>query len=118
MIEDIHSIYVSTYAILFFGTPHQGSDKASLAIFGQRIVDLLPSKMVDTDSQLLDAIRDGSEVLQEITDTFIPLMKRFRIYFFWEQKKTDLGVKWDYVRDIVFWLSSRDKVANMCLVRL
>lgn len=98
MIEDLHSIYVSTYAILFLGTPHQGSDKANLAVFAQRIVDLLPSKLVDTDSQLLEALQTGSEVLQEITDTFIPLMKRFRIYFFWEQEKTNLGVKWDYVR--------------------
>jgi hypothetical protein len=57
----------------------------------------VPSKLVDTDSGLLDALRAGSEVLQEVTDNFTPLMKRFRIYFFWEQEKTNLGVTWDYV---------------------
>ena len=98
MVEHLHSIYVSTYGILFLGTPHHGSDRANLATFAQRIVHLLPSKLVDTDSQLLEALKTGSEVLQEITDNFVPLMKRFRIYFFWEQEKTDLGVKWDYVR--------------------
>ncbi len=29
---------------------------------------------------------------------FVPLMKRFRIYFFWEQEKTHLGSGYDYVR--------------------
>jgi hypothetical protein len=98
MIEHLHSIYVSTYGILFFGTPHQGSSKANLASFAQRIVDtLVPSKMTDTDSQLVDALNQGSEVLQDITDNFVPLMARFRVYFFWEQEKTNLGVKFDYV---------------------
>lgn len=91
--------------MLFFGTPHRGSDQANLATFAQRVVDLLPSKLVDTDSRLLDAMQSGSEILQEITDNFTPLMKRFRIYFFWEQEKTNLGVKWDYVcpHQISFW---------------
>ncbi|KAJ2987280.1 hypothetical protein NUW58_g4596 [Xylaria curta] len=97
-IRHLHSIYVSTYGILFFGTPHQGSGTANIATFVQRIVDVLvPSKLVDTQSQLLDALKEGSEVLQEITDNFVPLMKHIRIYFFWEQEKTDLGYKLDYV---------------------
>ncbi|KAI0854678.1 ribonuclease-like protein p/mrp subunit [Xylaria cubensis] len=97
-INHLHSIYVSTYGILFFGTPHQGSGTANLATFAQRIVDvLLPSKLVDTQAQLLDALKEGSEVLQEITDNFAPLMKDLRVYFFWEQDKTDLGYKLDYV---------------------
>lgn len=98
MIEHIHSIYVSTYGVLFFGTPHQGSNKANLATFAQRMVALVPSKVADTDSQLVSALQESSEVLQDITDNFVPMMKRFRICFFWEQEKTDLGVKWDYVR--------------------
>jgi hypothetical protein len=98
-IEHLHSIHVSTYGILFFGTPHQGSDKTTLATFAQRVVDVvMPSRLVDTDAQLLDALKMGSEVLQDITDSFTPLTKRYRIYYFWEQEKTDFGVKWDYVR--------------------
>ncbi|RYP75149.1 hypothetical protein DL771_002610 [Monosporascus sp. 5C6A] len=97
MIEHIRSIYVSTYGILFFGTPHQGSSKANLAMFAQRMVALVPSKVVDTDSQLVSALQESSEVLQDITDNFVPMMKRFRICFFWEQEKTSLGIKWDYV---------------------
>ena len=58
---------------------------------------LAPSKVWDTDGQLVNALQEGSETLQNITDQFAPLMKRFHIYFFWEQEKTDLGATRDYV---------------------
>ena len=95
----MHSIYVSTFAILFLGTPHDGSNKAKLASTGRRMIGaLVPSKVVDTEGQLLDALQEGSEVLQNITDMFAPLMKDFHIFFFWEQEKTNMGVTQDYVR--------------------
>jgi len=43
----------------------------------------------DIPLPLLQLIQ-GSEALPKITDPFAPLMKPFRIYFFWEQEKTDL----------------------------
>lgn len=99
LVEHLHSVFVSTYAVLFLGTPHNGSNKASLASTGRRMIDaLVPSKVLDTDGQLLDALQEGSEVLQNITDVFAPLMKNFRIYFFWEQEKTDFGTTRGYVR--------------------
>ena len=58
---------------------------------------LVPSKIVDTEGQLLDALQEGSEVLQNITDMFMPLMKDFKIFFFWEQKKTDMKATQEYV---------------------
>ena len=92
----MHSIYVSTFAILFFGTPHDGSSKAKLASPGRRMLGaLVPSKIVDTEGQLLDALQEGSGVLQNITDMFAPLMKKFHIFFFWEQ---ETGFAQDYVR--------------------
>ncbi len=98
LVEHLHSIFVSTYAVLFLGTPHNGSSKANLASIGRRVIDaLVPSKVWDTEGQLLDALREGSETLQNITDMFAPLMKNFCIYFFWEQEKTDFGVTKDYV---------------------
>ncbi|KAK0714744.1 ribonuclease-like protein p/mrp subunit [Lasiosphaeris hirsuta] len=97
-IEHLRSIFVSTYGILFLATPHGGSDKAKLGSFAQKLVDsFVPTKMVDTSPQLVASIETGSEVLQEITDNFVPLMKRFCMYFFWEQHKTDLITKYDYV---------------------
>jgi len=58
---------------------------------------LVPSKILETDAQLLKTLGEGSETLQNITDQFAPLMKYFCIYFFWEQEKTDFKVTKDYV---------------------
>lgn len=58
---------------------------------------MVPSKVFDTDGQLLEALKEGSETLQNVTDMFAPLMKNFRIYFFWEQEKTDFGATQKYV---------------------
>ena len=98
-VQHVHSIYVSTFGILFLGTPHDGGNKVKLASTSRRMIAaLVPSKVVDTQGQLLDAMQPGSEVLQNITDMFVPLMKDFHIYFFWEQEKTNMGVIQDYVR--------------------
>jgi hypothetical protein len=97
-IEHLHSVFVSTYAVLFLGTPHNGSNKAKLAMIGQSMLDaLVPSKICDTNDQLLAALEEGSETLQNTSDQFAPLMRYFCIYFFWEQEKTDLKFKRDYV---------------------
>lgn len=58
---------------------------------------MTPKLVVDTDAQLLNALREGSETLQNVTDVFAPLMKRFRIYFFWEQEKTTMAHSKVYV---------------------
>lgn len=110
-IQNLHSIYVSTFGLLFLGTPHDGSTKAGIASYTRRIVDaMVPSKLCDTDGQLLEALRPGSEALKNITDMFVPLMKNFRIYFFWEQEKTDLRATNDYVRGI----SPNDALTCIC----
>lgn len=102
-IQHVHSIYVSTFGILFLGTPHDGGNKAKLASISRRMIGaLIPSKIVDTEGQLLDALQEGSEVLQNITDLFVPLMEDFHIFFFWEQDKTGMGVTQDYVRRRLF----------------
>ena len=66
---------------------------------------LVPSKIVDTEGQLVEALREGSETLQNITDMFAPLMKNFRIYFFWEQEKMNLKITKDYVMTLGMNLS-------------
>jgi len=38
---------------------------------------LVPSKTLDTDGQLLDALHEGSEVLQNITDMFRAVDEEF-----------------------------------------
>jgi hypothetical protein len=46
---------------------------------------------------LVRALERESEVLENITDQFVPLMDNFRIYFFWEQEKTNLKYTRGYI---------------------
>lgn len=89
--EHLRSVFVSTYGILFLGTPHHGSD---IAQWGNRLEwicsVMLPKKIVDTQPQLVDALKTNNETLQVIDRQFIQIMSRFHIYFFHEGKPTNL----------------------------
>ncbi|KAL8780804.1 MAG: hypothetical protein Q9213_006305 [Squamulea squamosa] len=99
-IAHLHTIFTCTYGILFFGTPHHGSRKADMLSSLQRVVSLtVPRKVLETDSNLARALKEDSEILQDITDHFVPLMKDLHIFFFWEQERTDLKYTKDYIVD-------------------
>lgn len=88
-VEHRRSIYVSTYAILFMGTPHTGIGKDAL---------LIPSEDEGPGpSHFMINLLKGSEMLQEITDQFAPLLKQFCVYYFWEQMETQAGTIKTYV---------------------
>lgn len=90
-VEHRRSIYLSTYAILFMGTPHNGIDKDAL---------LLPQKGDGAGpSQFMLNLLKGSEMLQEVTDQFAPLMKQFSIYCFWEELVTQTENGQAYIVD-------------------
>lgn len=98
MKSHLHSIYTSTFGIVFFGTPHHGSSKAGLFASLQKITSLtIPKAALEMESSLVKALEEESEILQNITDQFAPLMRRFHIFFFWEQEKTDLKYTKDYI---------------------
>ncbi|KAL8670680.1 MAG: hypothetical protein Q9168_004801, partial [Polycauliona sp. 1 TL-2023] len=89
--EHLRSIFVSTYGILFLGTPHHGSD---IAQWGNRLEwicsVMLPKKVMDSQPQLIDALKTNNETLQNIDRQFIQILNRFHIYFFHEGKPTNL----------------------------
>ncbi len=52
--DNTRSIYVSTYAILFLGTPHNGADIAKWGLILQNMANvLLPKRLMDTNSQMV-----------------------------------------------------------------
>ncbi|EXJ61346.1 uncharacterized protein A1O5_11904 [Cladophialophora psammophila CBS 110553] len=56
---------------------HDASDKAVLAFYARLLVDkLTPSMLCDPDGHLLDALRPNSVMLRNITDMFVPMMKK------------------------------------------
>lgn len=88
--ERLRSIYVSTYGILFLGTPHYGSDLAKWGTLLQSIcAAVLPKKVFDSSPQLVEALKTHNETLQNINRLFVELIDRFHIYFFHESKPMD-----------------------------
>lgn len=90
-IEHLRSIYVSTYGILFLGTPHKGADVAE---WGSRLGwicgAVMPKKFLDSQPQLVDSLKKENETLQNIDRQFVQLMIKFHVFFFHEAKPTDL----------------------------
>lgn len=82
-----YDIFSCTHGLLFFGTPHHGSNTADWLSYLEKVTALTTSHR---KSSLVNALRRESETLQNITDYFVPLMKHFNIFFFWEQEKTKL----------------------------
>ena len=76
-VEHRRSIYVSTFGILFLGTPHSGISKLSL-LLGTGHEENGPS-------QFMISLVKESGMLQDITDQFAPLLKRFHVFYFWEE---------------------------------
>lgn len=90
-VEHIRSVYRSTVAIMFMGTPHEGFKKDAI-IYASRARQLEPNNF-------MLSLLEGSEAIQEITDHFAPIMKQFFIYNFWEQLRTALGRHKIYIVD-------------------
>ena len=89
--EHLRSIFVSTYGILFMGTPHMGSDLGQWGTYLEHLFSaVVPKKLLDTQSQLLEALKSNSETLQVIHREFAEIMTKFHIFFFHEAKPTDL----------------------------
>ncbi|KAL4897102.1 hypothetical protein BDV59DRAFT_198528 [Aspergillus ambiguus] len=89
--EHIRSIWVSTYGILFLGTPHLGSDIAKWGVLLQNICSaVMPKRVMDTSSNLVNALRTNNETLQNINSLFAEDMGRYHIYYFHETLKTDV----------------------------
>jgi hypothetical protein len=89
--DDLRSIFVSTYGIMFLGTPHNGADPAKWGLILQGMVNaLVPKKVIDTEAQLVKTLQTNNETLQNININFLDMVNRFKICMVHEAVKTDL----------------------------
>ncbi|KAK3689796.1 hypothetical protein B0T22DRAFT_179069 [Podospora appendiculata] len=89
--EDFRSIFVSTYGIVFLGTPHTGSDLATWGRVLQHMSDVVvPRKFFETESVLLKTLKKDNETLQSINSHFLDIYQRFRIHMVHEGQTTDM----------------------------
>ncbi|KAK3935859.1 hypothetical protein QBC46DRAFT_421050 [Diplogelasinospora grovesii] len=102
--------FVSTFAILFFGTPHGRTSKRDWLDFAS-----ISGRTRRSVLQAMDRLRltdDGDPQLPELVDNdFAPLVKQFHMFFFWEELPTLLGNRWGYVVDSKSAVPKLDKEA-------
>ena len=88
--EHLRSIAVSAIGIIFLGTPHKGSDLGAWGSYLEVLCHaVLPRKILDTQPQLVNALQNNSETLQNINDSFARSMGRLKLFYFYESKPTD-----------------------------
>jgi pimeloyl-ACP methyl ester carboxylesterase len=90
--EDYRSVYVSTYGIIFLGTPHTGSGLAAWGRILQAMCDVvIPRPFFRSESILLKTLKKDNERLQEINSHFLDIHQRFKIHMVHENHKSNLG---------------------------
>jgi hypothetical protein len=118
--DDNRSIFVSTYGILFLGTPHTGADPAKWGLILQGMVSaLVPKKMMDTESHLVKTLMTNNETLQNINLGFLNIYQKFKICMVHESVKTDLKGSKSYIVDQISaspMLPGKDSLNFKCLV--
>lgn len=80
----VHDLYSSTKGVLFFGTPHLGTDHAA---FHQAILNIC-NIFTRTNNKLVTHLIPGSEVLQQIQSQYVDISRGLADMFFFEQYST------------------------------
>ena len=81
------TIFSATKGILFFGTPHRGSESAGLGNHVARVANFCLAK---PRNQLVSGLKEGSEILERISQQFKGIHSNWELVSFTEQVKTDI----------------------------
>jgi len=89
--DENRNIFVSTYGIIFLGTPHTGANAAQWGVLLEKMVHtLVPKKFMVSDSQLVKTLQTNNETLQNINIHFLDILPKFRICMAHEEMETDM----------------------------
>lgn len=98
--DELRSIAVSTFGIIFLGTPHTGADPAKWGIMVERMVSaLIPKRAVHTESQLVQTLQTNNETLQNINLKFLEIYDKYRIDMVHEAVPTDVAGSKTFIVD-------------------
>ncbi|KAJ2996179.1 hypothetical protein NUW58_g1058 [Xylaria curta] len=90
--------FVSTFAILFFGTPHDHTRRSSWQALDKSSSSSPRLNMLHRD-RLSQSTGEDEIFFQPITAEFSPIMKQFHLFFFWEELRTAWGHDSKYIVD-------------------
>ncbi|KAL8994880.1 MAG: hypothetical protein Q9169_005278 [Polycauliona sp. 2 TL-2023] len=93
----LRSIALSTYGILFLGTPHFGLNSTRWTDWSHKVIRTTLENGLQ--ARLLETLRPSSETLQNIERQFIELASDLHIFYFHEMEPTKLGDKLQYIVD-------------------
>lgn len=91
-VSHLYYIFTSTFGLIFFGTPHEGIQRAKWSLLARGWKGILKDR-----SDLIAAIEKNSETLENITEQFVPLLKHFYIHNFWEELETSRAITRGYI---------------------
>lgn len=80
--------FVSTFAILFFGTPHGRSASANWLALEQSSRPLRSGARSILYGRGGPAVGESLQLPQSVSNDFMPLVKQFHMFFFWEALPT------------------------------
>ena len=86
-LEDERSIKISTYGIIFMGTPHQGGQGVK---FGEILLNMAKVRG-NTNDNLLKHLEEHSELLQTQNSEFTAISKDFDLKFVYETLPTPIA---------------------------
>jgi hypothetical protein len=84
------SIRTSTAGLVFFGTPHNGGNKAAAA---RSIANIYSALSGQPRNALLETLSKGSFINETITEDFNPQLANYEANTYWEKRKTDLKIR-------------------------
>lgn len=91
---------MSTYGIIFLGTPHTGPDAEKWGNILQGMVDtIIPQQLLDTEPHLIRTLLANKDTLQNINVHFLDIYQRFEIDMVHEAVKTDLKGTMSFIVD-------------------
>ena len=84
--EGYRAIKLSTYSVIFFGTPHAGANGAEF----QAVLNNIARIFVPGNSKILQLLRRDSDHLRYLTELYAPMSPNFKTIFFYEEFKTQV----------------------------
>lgn len=85
-------LFISTFGILFFGTPHGKTNPSNWAALERRLLGSRAKKSIFHHGSLARRqVKDGIQGPHLVDQDFAPFVKQLRMFFFWEELPTNLG---------------------------
>ncbi|PGH01489.1 hypothetical protein GX51_05176 [Blastomyces parvus] len=97
LVAHLNDIFISTFAILFFGTPHDNINITKWLLLESLAPSRVSSRRFIRHSQPTPKVKLLN--LETVTNQFAPLMKKFHTSFFWEGMPTDFSEYVDFLVD-------------------